>query len=84
MGIDPGYCYGCCTYWYAGDYCNYAIHNNENEGLCPCVTCIVKSMCDEDCADFSKWTDTEGAEEALQKALHSNDIDKGGRELNER
>jgi len=64
---DP--CYGCQTYYYGGDFCHYAVHNNESEGLCPCTFCIVKSMCDNDCDPFSKWTDTEGPEEALQKAL---------------
>ena len=74
MVVNPGHCYGCRTYWYGGDYCRYAVHNNESEGLCPCVSCVVKSMCDKDCPAFSKWTDTEEAEEALQKSLYSMEV----------
>ena len=70
--IDPGHCYGCRTYFYAWDYCRYSIHNNESEGLCPCVECIVKSMCDVDCPAFSEWTETDGSKKALHKSLYSN------------
>jgi hypothetical protein len=66
---NPGHCYGCKTYYSDDDYCAYSVHNNITEGLCPCVSCIIKSMCGRICEEYDKWTDTEGAEEALHKSF---------------
>ena len=49
-------CYGCLTYKNEeGDYCGSAIHNTELEGICPCVKCLIKSVCDEACDDYFNW-----------------------------
>jgi hypothetical protein len=68
--FKPGHCYGCFS---NGDYCPYVVHNNETEGLCPCVTCIVKPMCNKICYDFCDWTDTEEAEEAMKESYRLDD-----------
>ena len=57
--FEPGHCYGCKTYYCDGDYCPWAVHNNETEGLCPCVKYIIKSMCGKVCEKYDKWRDTE-------------------------
>ncbi len=71
MSLNSGHCYGCYTYFYGGTYCEYSIHNNESEGLCPCTTCIIKSMCDKDCGPFAKWTEDGIVTAGLQKALYT-------------
>lgn len=50
-------CYGCAAYKKDeyGDYCEYSVHNTEVEGICPCVKCLIKSVCDEACDDFLNW-----------------------------
>jgi len=66
MRPAPGYCFGCLTYKDDdGDYCEYCVHNNVSEGLCPCSICIVKTMCNEGCDDFGKWTNSEGVNKSF-------------------
>ena len=49
-------CYGCLTYKNEeGDYCDYTIHNSEEEGICPCTKCLIKGVCDTQCDDYFNW-----------------------------
>ena len=36
-----------------GTFCECLPYNLEN--TCPCESCIVKTMCDEECPDWRKW-----------------------------
>lgn len=56
--MEPGHCYGCFTFYYDLKLCEYTHYSNEHseKGSCPCVSCIVKSMCDTDCDDFHSFT----------------------------
>lgn len=54
---QKNYCKGCASLRLdSGDYCDFMVHNTVAEGLCPCVNCIIKSMCQCECDEFAKWT----------------------------
>lgn len=49
-------CEGCYTRMTNGnESCRYIV----NDGSCPCSECIVKSMCNDSCEDFSEYVHIE-------------------------
>ena len=51
-------CVGCSIYKNEdGDYCDYSIHNNKAEGICPCCNCVIKPMCQVTCDEWQAWID---------------------------
>lgn len=49
------YCDGCFSYVYSVSrgkilYCSFKEYNEE--GQCPCTTCVVKVMCEHACNDY--------------------------------
>ena len=54
--LKDAYCRGCTSY-YGIDRINKVcdmLPINENE-KCPCVDCLIKSMCDDGCKLFAKY-----------------------------
>ena len=58
---ETNYCEGCISYSFIGNdrihpqLCNYSYFNQD--GKCPCTSCIVKVMCTDVCDKYKDFTD---------------------------
>ena len=51
------YCKGCHTYMHQNG-CSFMYYNKDGE--CPCVTCIIKPMCNKPCPNFKEFRKDKG------------------------
>ena len=88
MKQEESACKGCKTYYYSevlGDYrCAYGLKPytiiNSTTEMCPCIKCIIKSMCNRECEDYKKYRELNGrrsvfyVEGSKRKVSVANDI----------
>ena len=51
-------CRGCNSYNKENAYCEAGVPKTMEEYSCPCMTCIVKMICESSCKDFKKYVNT--------------------------